>query len=72
MKVKYDLPKTRELLKPKAQKSKSQKVRTTFYLDKAVYDRFKVLCESRGTNASELVETIMQDLVGESNPGKLL
>jgi len=39
------------------------KVKTSFNLDKGLFEEFKLLCESKGIGQSELLDALLEDLL---------
>ena len=59
---------TKALLELNTQKKEG--VRTSFLLDKKAYQKFKVLCKSRGITPSHLIDSMIRDLLEEIGEGE--
>ena len=63
-KPKEDYKNAVALLNEKPKDKGPQKTRTTLYIDKDIYERFKKLCKNRDKSTSGVVEKMMTDMLG--------
>ena len=61
---------TKRLLNSEPERPEPTKVRSTVWVDKGVYERFKALCEARGRSMSEVLEAAMGDILDEEGGGR--
>ena len=57
-----DYPSAKELLE---NASEREKVRSTIYVKKSIYENFQRFCKKRGVSTSELLQAMMVDVLRE-------